>query len=218
MGLAPATPVDDWLRERPAAVAAVHLAFAAAGAEIVLAGTFRLLPHLQPAWAELADIAVALARRAAVETWASIGPASSASARWPPRGGTPWAALARHVAPRVDGFYLETFTDPAELDAALDAILPLGLPVTASIVPGPGGCALGGEALRPWVDRWAGRGAAVGLNCASSEVIGEAVTALADHRLWLKPSGSPVRLPAAALGGCCGVGPDALAAFHRGPG
>jgi methionine synthase I (cobalamin-dependent) len=197
--------VDCWITDRPDEIARVHRAFAAAGAEIALAGTFRLLPGLHPDWHPLAVAAVALARDAGVATWASLGPGPGPSG---------WAEVGQALAPLVDGFYLETFLDPRALDAAVRALLPHGRPVVASLVPGIPGTSLPPAEMAPWFARWRALGATPGLNCAPPEDIAACQAALGDTGLWLKPSGRMAPLVGAALGGCCGVDPPALAAFH----
>jgi methionine synthase I (cobalamin-dependent) len=190
----------------------VHRAFAEAGAQMVLAGTFRLLPGVADDWERRAHLAVALARSAGVATWASLGPTGRAD------DPAPWATAARALRDRVDGFYLETFVDPRELLVAARAVAPHGR-VVASLVPADDGRTRAGEAIGPWLDRIAATGAEVGLNCAPPDAVRRAAAAARGRPLWLKASGSPVSAPAAvAVGGCCGVSPEALADFHRGAG
>src|SRR5690606_6236062 len=84
-GLPPFTPVNDWLLARPDAVRDAHAAFAKAGAELVLAGTFRVLPHLDARWPTLLERAVSLCLQGVsgrAEVWASIGPASTPDWRY----------------------------------------------------------------------------------------------------------------------------------------
>lgn len=235
-GLPPFTPVDDWLSARPDAVVAAHRAFVDAGAAIVLAATFRTLPHLAGDWAARADRAVALARRGAGDraaVFASIGPASTPARRWRPGDPAPWGALVAHLADRVDGFVLETFTDVEEAVAAVaDARTHAGVrPVIASLVPDERGRTLGGDAAASSLRRLAEAGAdGVGFNCGGAPAeVARAIDAAGDVGvpLWAKPAGGD---DAAALlgalrhlatrcrwvGGCCGVGPEAIAAFARG--
>ena len=74
-GLPPFTPVNAWLESHPERIARVHQDFAAAGAEVVLAGTFRLQPQLDPRWRERGRIALELAGRSGRPVWLSVGPA-----------------------------------------------------------------------------------------------------------------------------------------------
>src|SRR5690349_12667786 len=87
-GMPRGQPVDAWVERHPERVAAVHVEFASAGAEILLAGTFRMLPGVQPRWRELAPAAVELARVPGAETWASLGPIGRRGA------GACWAEVA----------------------------------------------------------------------------------------------------------------------------
>lgn len=216
-GLPPGTPVDDWLIERPDDVAAVHRAFAAAGAKILLTGTFRTFPSLRADWEAVADAALAATSGIPVQVWASLGPGA--------RPGE-WAMLTKRLAPGVLGYVLETFVDPAECAAAVRevrAVTPM--PIVACLVPGDDGFLIRGGHPQPAFDDLRKAGATlVGLNCGSPAGT-EAAVGMA-YCEWVKPNSGdlPQEELVAALvrlsrkvgfvGGCCGVGPAAIAAIR----
>jgi 5-methyltetrahydrofolate--homocysteine methyltransferase len=226
-GLAAFTPVNDWVLQRPEAIARVHAAFAEAGAEILLAGTFRALAHLDPRAAEVASAAMRIARASGVPVWASIGPASTdeLTAR------EAWRRLAESCAALgAEGLALETFIEPDECVAAVRSIrgvLPQ-IPLCASLVPRSDGRLFSGEephaALLALFDAGA---SIVGFNCADTNAITAALEQCPSipAPLWLKPSrgGSSeaefmvaigqLAGPCAFLGGCCGVSPKDLRAM-----
>jgi len=237
-GLRLGAPVEPWLTERPAAIAAAHRAFVDAGSAIVLAATFRSLPGVDPGWAAWIDAAIALARDAAAgraAVWASFGPGAVPWARVPSRdrarAADAWgSAAARAARLGADGVALETFVDPDELVAALTSVrarLP-ELPVVASLVPRPDGALVDGSDPAPAARRLVDAGATgVGFNCGWGPVgVERALDRCAGvpATWWAKPAagdatpaevaGALTRLAdrCAWVGGCCGVSPDVLAA------
>jgi methionine synthase I (cobalamin-dependent) len=216
-GLPPNTPVDDWLLERPDEIAAVHRAFADAGAEIVLTGTFRTFPSLRADWEAVADAALAATTGVPAAVWASIGPGA--------RPGE-WARLARRLAPGVRGYALETFVDPVECAAAVREVREVtDLPIVGSLVPGDDGLLIRGGEPGPAFDALREAGATrLGFNCGSPAGTEAAVARAACD--WVKPNSgglsqealvaSLVRLSrrVAYVGGCCGVGPHDIAAVR----
>lgn len=245
-GLPPFTPVDDWILERPDEVRAVHRAFAEAGAEIVLAGTFRALPHLTTRWAEVLDRAVALAR-VGPPVWLSLGPASTPSRSWRDHPDRPllaasWAEAAqRGVFTGAEGIVLETFLDPEEALAAVGAVRPAlpSTPLVVSLSPAADGRLADGSEPAPWLARLGSEGASgAGFNCGTGPA---SIRAAVDRcgavpiPLWARPSrgeaDDETLLETLAhlatrcrwVGGCCGVGPETIAAAvrysaRRGPG
>ncbi len=209
LGLPERTPVDAWVRDHPDRVHAVHQRFAAAGARILFAGTFRMLPGVQPEWRRLAPIAVELARIPGCATWGSLGP-----------GAVSYAEISRDLAGLVDGIALETFGDPAELDRAVTETLPAGVPVGALLVVRDDGRLWSGADPRPWLERWHALGVTVGFNCAPAAAIRRAVDAWGGPA-WVRPSDASARElrafvgVASGIGGCCGVGPDVVAEAWR---
>lgn len=205
-GLPAFTPVDGWVRDHPDRIRAVHERFAAAGARVHFAGTFRMLPGVQPEWRALAPRAAELARIPGCATWAPLGP-----------GGASYADVCAHLAGSVDGFALETFADPAALDRAVTEVLRAGLPVAALLVVRDDGRLWDGADPRPWLDRWHGLGVTVGFNCAPAAAIGRALAAWGGPA-WARPSDASagdLRAlvgVASGIGGCCGVGPAVVAA------
>lgn len=120
---------DSWNLKRPDDVRAVHAAYVAAGADVVLTNTFGLAsPRVANTdKAEVALAGVALARAAgARRIWGSLGPAGDPQADFGRAGD-----LLANAG--VEAILLETFFDAAELARALDALLVLGLPIIASV-------------------------------------------------------------------------------------
>lgn len=225
-GLPPFTPVDDWLLRRPDEVARAHRAFAEAGAACVLTGTFRTLPALRGDWAVVADRAVEVAASAGVEVWGSIGPASTPARRWRPGDDPGWSALAARLAPKVAGIVLETFVDPEEALAALEATRPHA-PVVALLTVRSDGDLHTGAPAGPSLRRLLAEGAtAVGVGCGDPEGARRVAARWEGPPLWLRPGClgdeaawlsvvADLAPRAAALGGCCGVSPALLGKLVR---
>ncbi len=242
VGLAPFTPVNDWLITQPDAIRAAHGAFVDAGARIVLAGTFRALPHVDPRWPTLVDRAVTLCREAAGDraaVWASLGPASTPEARFLDAPVAARRALAhgwvwvagRAVRLGCAGIALETFVDAEEALAgvqALRAALP-HTPLIASLVVDAEGRLFSGDAPRAWIERLMDAGATgAGFGCGDGPHGVEAAVARCGDTtapLWAKPAAGDAprdaliaalrRLDARCtwVGGCCGVDPSTIAAL-----
>lgn len=214
VGLPTFTPVDAWLLGRPHEVQRVHAAFVEAGAEILVTGTFRALPALQPHWRAVLANALKVAEAAAkegVEIWGSIGP------------GAPPGELARALAPYVDGLLLETFTIPEEARIALAACLHLGVPVVVLLSVAEDGCLFDGREVGPHLhDLLSDGAAAVGLGCSAPEAIARVLEGWTGPPVWARPGhvGESPELwlehalalapRCAVLGGCCGVDPHLL--------
>ncbi len=229
-GLPVATAVDDWLLQRPEQVADAHRAFAAAGAEVVLAGSFRALPHIQPRWREVLARALDCASAASDRVAASVGPGGTATRPWD-GDCSAHAAVARWLQDdgRAELLVLETFVSAVELQAVVSAIRPLfSRTLVACLSPGPDGRLWSGEAVGPALDQVRALGAdLVGLNCGPG-VPEAAATTPVD---WVKPNAGPegpspqdiaatAALGAGFVGGCCGWGPEhvrALVARLRDP-
>lgn len=222
-GLSPFTPVNEWLDLHPEAIALTHRAFALAGATAVLAGTFRLLPHLDPQWRRRGERAVDLARQSGVRVLLSIGPAGSVGEAWD-GDPAPYRELAAALAPACDGVVLETFTSQGELLAALRAVreVHVGL-LVASLCPAGEGLLVDGSEPAPAVDFLRRSGADfVGFNCGPGCVAAARRCLAAGVEVdWLKPNADDDELPDLVLqrvphvGGCCGVGPEAIASLRR---
>ncbi len=238
-GLPPYAPVDTWMLTRPEAVEEAHRSFVQAGASHLLAGTFRMLPHLTPQWAELVEGAVTVALRAAghrATVWASIGPASTATQSWTrldfhtrQRQAEGWGTLAeRCKSLGVSGIVLETFTDPLEcVHAVLQIRSVLGdFPLVASLVPREDGRLWDGAYPSHALAALRNAGANyVGFNCASPVAI-EAALQLSGGADWAKPSmgeltssewvaaGRRIAASCPFFGGCCGVSSTEIAALR----
>jgi 5-methyltetrahydrofolate--homocysteine methyltransferase len=177
-GLPVGASPERWLLERPEAIAAVHAAHAAAGAEVVLTCTFNLAaPRLRQsgvasATDALAARAVALARSAApsARVAGAVGPTGLA-------GHTSTAELRERYAEAFRGLaaagadllWAESLWDLAEAGAALAAARATGLPavVTFTFRDGHEGLrAASGQAGEECLRTVASAGAAaVGVNC-----------------------------------------------------
>lgn len=234
-GLDPWTSPSPWVVERPEAVLAAHRAFVAAGSRMVLTATFRALaPHL-PASLDVAEVnrrAVELARASGARVAGSMGPASGPGRPWAAVDGAgaaaAWQAQARALA-GADLLVVETLTDADEARAALAAVRPVWTgPLVISLCPRGDGRLPDGadpaEVARALLD---GGADAVGVNCGDGPVgctraLGRLAPVVA--RRWYKPNaGWPEPHPelldhlagadAEWVGGCCGVGPEVIAAL-----
>lgn len=220
-GLPPRTPVDAWLRTHPEHVADVHAEFAAHGAELVLAGSFRLLPHLQPDWRALLRQALDLAAASSVPVWASVGPPGEPGRPWDGDVGG-YQLLAAALEGQVAGVVLETFVDPLELEAVLSAMLPgLAVPIVTSLSPAPTGGLWSGADVVGALDRLREAGASMaGFNCGPGCcAAARRCLDAGEHVDWLKPNqdDEPVDdtllLAVPHVGGCCGTTPAHIEAL-----
>ncbi|TCO81499.1 5-methyltetrahydrofolate--homocysteine methyltransferase [Plasticicumulans lactativorans] len=141
---------EPWNLTQPARIAALHAAFVAAGADVILtnsfgANRFRLGRHgaarqvaaLNAAAARLARGAAAGAERGVVVA-GSIGPTGEVLAPHGPlafdAAVAAFAEQARALADGgVDALWLETLSAPAELDAALAGAAVAGLPLVVTL-------------------------------------------------------------------------------------
>jgi len=262
LGLDPGALPEAWLLERPDRVAGVHRGHLAAGAQVLLTCAFNVAaPRAAallgpgprgPAIRRLCLAAVGLARAEAaaapgvgVLVAGALGPLAVAS----PGGGAPdREALTAPLRPALEALaeggadllWLESQYDRREATAALEAALPLGLPVVLTFTLAERGGLLvapdGTPAEALLVEAAQGGAAAVGVNCVAP---GPALTALA---AWAhaaltvpfvaKPSpGLPGRIQAPEpfalavrpaveagarlVGACCGSTPAHLAALAR---
>jgi methionine synthase I (cobalamin-dependent) len=146
-GLPRGTPPDLWSLDRPEEVAAVHLAYVAAGSEAVHTNTFGANPlrlrrfGLTERCAEINTAAVRLARRARPRF--VIGDVGPTGEYMPPVGRADpqaWPACFEEqgralAAAGVDALHVETMSDLREALAALAALRRAapGIPVMASL-------------------------------------------------------------------------------------
>lgn len=171
------TPAPGWsapaLRSAPQQVAAIHAAYARAGAQVHTTNTFRTQPRYYPGdWRALTARAVALARgemKPGQRLAGSIAPLEDCYSPWlsPPEPRDEHRQLARALAEEgVDLLLVETFPHVGEALIAVEEAVATGLPVWASFTPGPDGDLLSPDQVvhgaRQAVERGA---AAVLVNC-----------------------------------------------------
>ena len=231
LGLARATPVDDWLHSHPDAVASVHRAFVASGAEVLLAGSFHTLPP-HSGWERSLRAAVRLARSAAhphTQVFASFGPTVAPGACLDPSHTLAAAAVAVHEG--IDGLVLETFVDAdvaRQLTIALRDAHP-SLFLATCLCPREDGQLFSGQPTAPALAALLEAGAsAVGVNCGFGPH--SAVAALREcpetWPLWCKPNSgdldphafadvlAPMLPRLSFVGGCCGATPAHVEALR----
>lgn len=175
------------VRDRPDLVAAVHAAYANAGATVHTAATFRTAPRSAgAASAALTRRAVALARGAVPGGHRVAGCIAPVEDCWSPHLSPPdaegtHAAFARLLADSgCDLLLAETFTHVEEACAATRAAVSTGLPVWVALSPGFDGSCLSPEALARGALRVAAHGAErVLVNCLPVGAAGRWVEALA---------------------------------------
>lgn len=180
-----ATPLPLWsasaMLDAPAALAAVHADYAAAGARIHTANTFRTDPYTLERigygdrWQELTRSAVRIAREAVPDDHLVAGSIAPLEDCYRPDL-TPdlltcrreHGRLARELsAAGVDLLLCETFPHAGEALAALDAALETDKPVWLSMTLGPAGDLLDPDVVVTTLREAARRGAeAVLINCS----------------------------------------------------
>lgn len=175
-GLPPGKDPTDWNVENPAAVAAVHRAYAQAGSQVVMANTFganRLKYHGVHSLDELTTAAIRLARESGAEKVAlDIGPSGRLLK---PSGDLDfeeaYAAFAEQVrlgaAAGADLVIIETMGDTRELKSAvLAAKENAALPIWATVALGEDGKLLTGASVECVAELLEGLGVdAYGFNC-----------------------------------------------------
>jgi methionine synthase I (cobalamin-dependent)/5,10-methylenetetrahydrofolate reductase len=174
---------DELTVTQASLVQEVHEAYVRAGAEILETNTFGANPvklsafGLEPRTEELNRAAAALAHRAARGRARVVGAIGPLGIRIEPWGPTARSEAVAHFTRQarglaeggVDGFILETFSDPEELHAALEAARSVApeLPVIAQMTVGEDGNTSYGTAVETIAARLAEWGAdAAGLNCS----------------------------------------------------
>jgi S-methylmethionine-dependent homocysteine/selenocysteine methylase len=222
------------IRSAPDRVAEIHAAYAAAGATIHTAGTFRTTRRaLGPGWEDALRSAVALARRAVPAGHLVAGSLAPLEDCWHPERspadpGPEHLLAARALADAgVDLILCETFAHVGEALAALDAALATGLPAWVSFSSGPGDDLLTPARAREGARAAAEAGAArVLVNCVPADRMERWVDAIARAGVPIGAYGnaglgptalSPeayadhalrwVALGCTVVGGCCGTGP-----------
>lgn len=154
---------DELNLSRPELVRQIHAEYVAAGAEILETNTFGANPvklsayGLEERTEEINRAAVSLARGAAggkARVCGAMGPLGIRIEPWGPTGLDEAVGLFRRQAQGlleggVDGFVLETFSDLAELQCALQAVRALcDLPVVAQMTVGQDGNTAYGSSAR----------------------------------------------------------------------
>lgn len=235
-----ADSVDDWVLTFPEEVSQIHAQFAAAGSAILLTSTVHTLPQRRDDWRVVVERAVALAREraGAAEVWAAIGPASLPGHAWADAAFNDRAKLtdgwgevaAAFVEEGVQGFALQSFTDPIECAAAIAAVRGVApnVPIAACLTPADDGRLVDGSDPAPALQALRQAGATwVGFNCGSGPAAIEAAIARAPGADWVKPSRGDVSeddMVAALVrlarhcryvGGCCGVEPATIGMLHH---
>jgi 5-methyltetrahydrofolate--homocysteine methyltransferase len=224
-----------WTDTRPDEVAAIHRAYAEAGAQWIATNAF--LVWAEPDALALAQRAVKLAREAAPGLPVALSLAPGAS---------PKVYQELVEAAEVEIVLLETFTDLAAALSALEAVQKSGKPVVVSLVFDAEGRTLAGKEEASVVARrlWEAGTAGIGVNCQPPLLLRPAIEAISaalpqDFPILVRPSaGKPEgngessgyqrdgplwAAQTAALsegrtllrGGCCGVGPDDIAELNR---
>lgn len=187
------TPLPRWsadaIEAAPEVLASIHRDYAAAGATVHTANTFRTRArNVGPRWRELATAAVQIGRAAlpaAHRLAGSIAPLSDCYRPdlSPGAGGrAEHQALARALAEAgVDLLLCETFPHVEEALTALEVSLETGLPVWVAFTAGPDADLMTPEALAQAARRAEQAGAsAVLVNCVPASRTLPFVCALAD--------------------------------------
>ncbi|NOY24432.1 MAG: homocysteine S-methyltransferase family protein [Oligoflexia bacterium] len=183
------TPAPGWsanaLSQAPQVVADIHRAYAAAGAQVHTANTFRTQRrHFPQDWQARLQRAVSLARQAVPSTHrvaGSLAPLEDCYSPWlspsDPRPEQRELAQALAAA-QVDVILVETFPHVGEALSAVDEAVDTGLATWVSFTPGPDGKLLSPIEVRAAATQAVQRGArAILVNC---------LPALTAHR-WLVP-------------------------------
>ncbi|MGC9530075.1 MAG: homocysteine S-methyltransferase family protein [Candidatus Bipolaricaulaceae bacterium] len=217
LGLPPGCPPELWNLRRPAAVAAVHRGYVAAGAELVLTNTFGA-SRVKLARAGWGHAAPELCRRGAELAREAAGQNAAVLGSLGPTGQLlrPWGQLAREAARAafaeqaralaeggVTGLVLETFYALEELTAALEAALDCTtLPLVCSMSFTERGNTIMGTSVEEFVHAVeglaGGRVVAVGANCsvgpaAMADLVSR-LQAATQVAVWAKPNAGQPQL------------------------
>lgn len=176
------TPPGEWsawaIRHAPATLAALHAEYAAAGATVHTANTFRAQPGVYGADFEgILGEAVALARGAVPSTHqvaGAIAPINDCYEPWrsPAQPRPAHRQMAQALAAAgVDLLLCETFPHVGEGLIAVEEAVATGLPSWVSFTAGPDGALLSPEALGDAAREAVARGAAAVLvNCVPARL------------------------------------------------
>jgi S-methylmethionine-dependent homocysteine/selenocysteine methylase len=238
------------LLDAPELVRRIHVDYARAGVDLLTANTFRTQRRaldragIGHRAAELTELAVRLAREAAMQNGAPLVLGSAAPLEdcfqpdlvpGPAELAAEHAEHATHLAQAgVDAILVETMNTLREAKAAVVAARATGLPVLASFVCGDAATLLSGEPLLAALDAVAPLGpTALLVNCLPPSRVGACLPVLRDREaafgVYANLHGED-RLPedfaalgsqwiesgACIVGGCCGTTPGHLSALaHR---
>jgi len=212
-GLEPGTAPELWNRERPEAVRAVHAAYLAAGADLVVANTFtatrlQLERHgLGDQVAELNRLGVELARQEAGPDRLVFGDMTSTGALLEPFGTLSFSEARDAYAEQAealaagapDAILIETMMDVSEARAAIRGVHEAtDLPVICTFSFLKGGRTMMGAGPAQVAELWQEGLAAIGANCGHNlqdtlAVVTELRRLLPDAPLMAKPNaGVPV--------------------------
>lgn len=187
-----ALPAPGWsaaaLDEAPEVVAAIHRDYAAAGALVHTANTFRTKRRTYPdRWRDLTARAVAIARQSVPTGQAvagSVAPLEDCYSPWlsPPDPGPEHAELAEALVDAgVDLLLCETFPHVGEGLAALDAAVATGVETWVAFTAGPSADLLSPAEIAAAGREAARRGAsAVLVNCIPANIVLSYVEQLSD--------------------------------------
>lgn len=166
----------DAVESAPEIISDIHADYAAAGATVHVACTFRTQPAIFPdEFARLTAAAVRLCRESVPSHHRVAGCLAPIADCYDPAASPPesrarplHARMARALADAgVDLVVCETFPNPAEALIALDEALKVGLEAWFSLTPGPDGRLLSPEQVRAGAAAAIARGAAaVMVNCS----------------------------------------------------
>lgn len=181
------------LADAPEVVAAIHADYAAAGATVHTATTFRTRRlHLGSAWEEQARFAVTLARRALPEHHQLAGSIAPLSDCYRPDL-SPADTAAHGELPRVlaaagcDLLLCETFPHAGEAAAAVRHSVRTGLPTWVAFTAGPRGHLLDPETMSEAAREAVGAGAsAVLVNCTPARDTRRFLEAIARAKLGVE--------------------------------
>lgn len=233
------TPLPLWsaaaLETAPDVVGRIHAEYVAAGCDVLTANTFRTTPAALAAAGRpagdaprLARLAVDLARAAAraadrpVSVAGAIAPL--ADCYRPDQAPPADAARAAHgrqcevlAAAGVDLILIETMNTVREARAAIAAARATGLPVWASLIPGPDLTLLDGTPLADALARLADDGPdALLLNCLPVDYADACLPLLASAGPPFGIYANASRVPGAVFRADDRIAPDAYAAAARG--
>ena len=178
------------LRDAPSAVAAIHQAYAEAGADIHTANSFRTQPLKDPNWKELLHLAVQIARENTTESSRIAGSMAPIEDCYrpdlsPKKSRHLHQQMAQELAlSKVDLILCETFPHPPEALTALEEALKTGLECWLSLTAGPTGTLLAVEKALCTAEKALDLGAAlVAINCSSIESTKSFVEAFSKRNL-----------------------------------